>query len=89
MTREVCSTSVGSTVEVEIADGNAAPVLIDRSTPESLVVVGSRGRGVFDGIARRLGRPARRAAGGRSRGRGPADGEAVEQAGRRGRGRLA
>ena len=37
--------------EVEIADGNAAPVLIDRSKPESLVVVGSRGRGVFDGIA--------------------------------------
>ena len=36
---------------MEIADGNAAPVLIDRSTPESLVVVGSRGRGVFDGIA--------------------------------------
>jgi nucleotide-binding universal stress UspA family protein len=37
--------------DVEIADGNAAPVLIDRTTPESLVVVGSRGRGVFDGIA--------------------------------------
>ena len=37
-------------IEVEIADGNAAPVLIDRSTPESLVVVGSRGRGVFDAI---------------------------------------
>src|SRR4051812_13231778 len=36
--------------EVEIADGNAAPVLIDRTTHESLVVVGSRGRGVFDGI---------------------------------------
>jgi nucleotide-binding universal stress UspA family protein len=41
----------GVEIEVEIADGNAAPVLIDRSTPESLVVVGSRGRGVFDGIA--------------------------------------
>jgi nucleotide-binding universal stress UspA family protein len=37
--------------EVEIADGNAAPVLIDRSTLESLVVVGHRGRGAFDGIA--------------------------------------
>ena len=37
--------------EVEIADGNAAPVLIDRTTHESLLVVGSRGRGVFDGIA--------------------------------------
>src|SRR6188472_4724488 len=36
--------------DVEIADGNAAPVLIDRTTPESLVVVGSRGRGVFDAI---------------------------------------
>ena len=41
----------GLETDVEIADGNAAPVLIDRSTPDSLVVVGHRGRGVFDGIA--------------------------------------
>ena len=47
---DVCSRSREADIEVEIADGNAAPVLIDRSTPESLVVVGSRGRGVFDAI---------------------------------------
>lgn len=41
----------GIDIEVEIADGNAAPVLIDRQTPESFVVVGMRGRGVLDGIA--------------------------------------